>query len=156
MKYENRSPVGLYTVCIAALFLAGFLLLVVFGAQSFRNAVAGQNENMETRAILSYLATSVKVNDSASAISVQETEYGPALIVADGSTGYALRMYCYDGYLMEDFARREAALAPEEAEVIGRTTTFTIEELEEGVLAVYTDEGRVLLRVRSGEGGIVE
>ena len=46
MKKEHRSPIGLYTIGVAALFLAGFFLLVVFGAQSYRNTVAGQNGNM--------------------------------------------------------------------------------------------------------------
>ena len=144
---------GVYTIGIAALFLAGFLLLVVFGAQSFRNAVAVQNGNMETRAILSYLATCVKANDTAGAVSVEDTEYGPALIVADGDTGFALRIYRFEGRLVEDFARVGAALAPEEAEVIGATDTFAIEEIGDGLLAADTDEGRVLLYVRSGEGG---
>ena len=53
MKEDNRSPLGLYTIGIAALFLAGFFLLVVFGAQSYRNTVAGQNGNMRSRALLS-------------------------------------------------------------------------------------------------------
>ena len=59
MKREGTSPLGLYTIGIAALFLAGFFLLVVFGAQSYRDTVGGQNRNGEARAELAYLAAAV-------------------------------------------------------------------------------------------------
>ena len=32
MRKEQHSPVGFYTIGVAALFLAGFFLLVAFGA----------------------------------------------------------------------------------------------------------------------------
>ena len=72
MKREGSSPLGLYTIGIAALFLAGFFLLVVFGAGSYRNTVSAQNDNMASRALLSYLSTTVKGHDSAGAVRVEE------------------------------------------------------------------------------------
>ena len=153
MKRGERSPLGLYTIGIAALFLAGFFLLVVFGAQSYRDTVAEQDGNGTTRTLLSYLSTCVRANDTAGAVSVRDSEYGPVLVVADGETGYAFRLYRTEDGLVEDFAAADAALRPEEAELIGATDTFEITELSDGLLAVYTDAGRVLLRLRSGEGG---
>ena len=153
MKRGERSPLGLYTIGIAALFLAGFFLLVVFGAQSYRDTVAEQNDNGATRTLLSYLSTCVRANDTAGAVSVRDSELGPVLVVADGETGYALRLYRTESGLVEDFAAVDAALRPEEAELIGATDTFEITELSDGLLAVDTDAGRVLLRLRSGEGG---
>lgn len=148
----EKSPLGYYTLGIAALFLAGFLLLVIFGAQSFRDTVAGQNDNTRTRTILSYLATCVRSNDTVESISVRESPESPVLVVRDSSTGYALRIYLHDGQLLEDFARSDDELAPESAAVIGETGLFSVQELSGGVLAVDTDEGRVLLHLRSGEG----
>ena len=72
MRKEHHSPIGFYTIGVAALFLAGFFLLVVFGAQSYRNTVAGQNGNMQSRALLSYLSTTVKACDAAGAVSLTE------------------------------------------------------------------------------------
>ena len=72
MRKEHHSRIGLFTIGITALFLAGFFLLVVFGAQSYRNTVAGQNGNMQSRALLSYLSTTVKGYDAADAILVTE------------------------------------------------------------------------------------
>ena len=40
MNTSRSSPLGLYVIGIAALFLAGFLMLVIFGAQTYRNTVS--------------------------------------------------------------------------------------------------------------------
>ena len=73
---ENKTPLGLYTIGIAALFLAGFLLLVILGARSYRDTVAGQSANMATRSLLSYLATAVKASDTADAVTVETGRRG--------------------------------------------------------------------------------
>jgi len=53
---------------------------------------------------------------------------------------------------MEEYARQDAEIDPEDAEIIGETKTFEIEMLDGGLYSVTTDEGRVLFRMRS-EGG---
>lgn len=153
MKQGERSPLGLYTIGIAALFLAGFFLLVVFGAQSYRNTVAGQDGNDETRALLSYLATVFRANDTAGAVSVEEGEYGQTLIVADGDTGYALHIYRYEGSLVEEYAALSSPLSPEGAQIIAPTEKFELRWLSDKVLAAETDAGRVLLCARAEGGG---
>lgn len=100
MKEERQSPLGVYTIGIAALFLAGFFLLVVFGAQCYRNTVAEQNENMHSRALLSYLSTTVKGYDSAASVRIQDSEYGQVLVISEAGSGYALRIYRYEGNLV--------------------------------------------------------
>lgn len=152
MRKREASPLGLYTIGIAALFLAGFFLLLVLGAQSYRDTVTGQDRNMETRALLAYFAASVKGSDMPGAVAVRETEEGPVLFIADGDTGYALRIYCRDGTLLEEYAQAEAPLAPETAQVIGKTETFSVEE-GDGLWTVTTDAGRVRLHLRSEGGG---
>ena len=72
MRKERHFSLGFYTIGVAALFLAGFFLLVVFGAQSYRNTVKGQNGNMQSRALQSYLSTTVKAYDAADAVSLTE------------------------------------------------------------------------------------
>ena len=154
MKKENSSPLGLYTIGIAALFLAGFFLLVVFGAQSYRNTVAGQNGNMHSRALLSYLSTTVKACDERDAVSIlEDPEYGQILCLEDGGSGYALRIYRFDGALVEDYAADGAALNPAEAQRIGETGHFAVQQEETGLLRLETDAGAVRLHLRS-EGGL--
>jgi len=153
VKTRSGSPLGLYTIGIAALFLAGFFLLVVFGARSYRDTVSGQNANMDSRALLSYLAAAVKANDTAGAVSVEEGEEGSVLVLTDAASGYALRIYRYGGVLVEDYAAASSPLSPEDAQVIGPTEMFRVERLAEDLLSAVTDQGEVLLRLRSGGGG---
>ena len=151
MRKEHHSPIGFYTIGVAALFLAGFFLLVVFGAQSYRNTVAGQNGNMQSRALLSYLSTTVKACDAAGAVSLTEDpEVGRVLVLADGSSGYAVRIYHLDGILLEDYAAADTPLRPEEAQRIGETRQFEAEKPSGDVLKLTTDAGSVLLHLRSG------
>lgn len=151
MKQSKRNPILLLSVCVAALFLTGFLLLVTFGANSYRAVVDSQYGNMDARALTAYLAASIKANDSRGAVSVENSNYGQVLVVTDGESGYALRYYRYDGQLVEDFARAGTPLAPGEAQRIAPTEVFSAELGADGLLSVLTDAGRTLLHVRSGE-----
>ena len=154
MRKEHHFRIGLFTIGITALFLAGFFLLVVFGAQSYRNTVAGQNGNMQSRALLSYLSTTVKGYDAADAVLLTEDpEVGQVLALADGSSGYAVRIYLKDGMLLEDYAAKDAMLHPEEAQQIGMTEQFEAEKLSGDLLRLKTDAGSVLLHLRSGGDG---
>ncbi|MBR0162060.1 MAG: DUF4860 domain-containing protein [Oscillospiraceae bacterium] len=153
MREEKRSALGLYTVGIAALFLAGFLLLVVFGAKSYRKTVSGQSGNMQSRALLSYLSTTVKACDERGAVLLREdAAAGPVLVLKDGNSGYALRIYCMNGQLLEDYAEEAEALRPEHAQVIGETDIFEPVLPGDGTLSVRTDSGSVFLCLRGEEG----
>lgn len=152
MKRSEGSSLGYYTICIAMLFLAGFLLLVVFGAQSYRNTVAEQNSNMSSRALLSYITTCARANDSENAVSIRSFDGNQMLVIADGTTGYATFIYPYDGRLMEQYAALDADPVPEDSQALGETELFEISELRTGVYSVTTDAGRALLHMRS-EGG---
>ena len=151
MKQRSSDPFLLLSVGVFALFLTGFLLLVVFGAGSFRAIVDSQYGSMDARALTSYLAASVRANDSRGALSAEDSPFGPVLVVTDGESGYALRFYRCDGALVEDFARAGSPLAPEEAARIAPTELFRVEDCGGGVFAVSTDAGRTLLCLRSGE-----
>ena len=152
MKNRAESPLGLYTVGIAALFLAGFFLLVVFGAQSYRATVLSQGGNNDTRAVLSYLSTAVHAADERGAVHVRHGAEGTELRLDDGDTGYALRIYLSEGELVEEYARADAPRGSAEVHAIGRTTTFDIRGEGAGTLRVFTDAGEVLLHLRSGGG----
>ena len=148
MKQYKSSPVGLYTIGIAALFLAGFFLLVILGARSYRNTVSVQSGNMGSRALLSYIATSAKANDTFGGLDIGDGPEGQALIISDGDTGYALRIYKYNGSLVEDFAAVNSPLSPDSAMVIGATDKFTVDKSDNGIYSVATDAGRVLINPR--------
>ena len=111
---------------MAALFLAGFLLLTVFGAQSFRSTAFGRGGNMDSRALSAYLVTAAKSGDHERAITVRrDAAAGDVLVLADGESGYALHVFCADGMLMEDYAPIDAPLSSERAQRIAATQRIT-------------------------------
>ncbi len=143
---------GIYMMAVAGVFLAGFFLTVVFGAQTYREIAQGQSRNNEARALLSYISTCVRMNDTPGAVRVSREDGEPVLVIADGQSGYAIRIYRYGDSLVEDYGEAEGALCPDMAQVIGETEEFRIEELENGAYAVVTDAGRVLFGLRSEKG----
>lgn len=154
MKTKGRNPMAFYTIAVVGLFLAGFFLLVVFGAKSYSNTAAMQSEHMEMRALSAYIATSVKECDAEDAVQEMQGPEGPALVIADGDTGYAKRIFLSGGELMEDYALMEDEINLEEANPIAETKVFEIERPAENLLLVTTDEGttRITLRSEGGEG----
>ena len=78
---------------------------------------------------------------------------GTSVTLADGSSGYAVRIYLKDGMLLEDYAAADAVLHPEEAQQIGMTEQFEAEKLSGDLLRLKTDAGSVLLHLRSGGDG---
>ncbi len=151
-RESGSSSLGLLMISMAAIFLAGFFLLVIFGAQSYRNTVAGQDFNNNARALQSYLSTAVRGSDRQNAVTVRrDGAYAPVLVIADGDSGYGVHIYQHGGQLLEDYAALEAEPSPARSQLIGETALFEIEEAE-GLLALRTDAGRVLVHLRSGEG----
>lgn len=146
---RNDGLSGIYTMVVAFVFLAGFFLMVIFGAQTYRDIVARQARNNEERALLSYISTCVRMNDTQGAVSISEVDGEPVLVIGDGNTGYALRIYRHEDCLVEDYGEVDGALYPEMAQVIGMTKEFRVEDLGNDTYAVVTDAGRVLFSMRS-------
>ena len=69
-ELQSQTLTGLFAIGITALFLAGFLTLVVFGAKAYRATVAGQRDNNELRSQLSYISTMCKSMDASGAVTV--------------------------------------------------------------------------------------
>ncbi len=155
MKQTKGSPLGWYTVGIVALFFAGFLLLVLFGALTYRNTARSRSDNYDARSLTAYLTTAVRANDSENSVQIGDSAYGTVLSVTDGDSGFAFRIYRYNGHLVEEYEESGAELSPDSAQIIGDTTVFSAEWLTSDLLAVRTDAGRALIGVRSSdrEGG---
>ncbi len=140
---------GLYSIGMAALFLCGFFLLLIFGARSYLAAVDAQDENHSDRTLHAYFATSVHAGDSAGGVFVRESDFGPEIVIADGDTGVGLHIYCAGGQILEEYAPLEQAPDPERAQSIAATEVFSVETEGED-LRITTDAGTVFLHLRAG------
>lgn len=153
MTGKGRSAVTAFAAVMAAVFIAGFFLLVIFGAESYRNTVRGQSRNMTARSLGSYILTVAKSYDWGGDAEVRTGgEYGPVLVISDGESGYGIHIFKKDGKLYEDYSGTNEDPVVERAQVIGETELFEAEIID-GLLEVRTDAGRTLIRLRSGGVG---
>ena len=150
---KKRSDYGMkyYTVGIFALLTAGILMLAVFGANVYNRIVDSQFANNDRRAVLSYLSTSVRSYDGGGAVSAGRGPEGDSLVLSStGDDGYVyeLRIYLYQGNLMEDYQESGTAYDPKSAQPIGKTNTFSV-VLKDGNVRISTSQGNVLVHLRS-------
>lgn len=134
---------------VAGVILTVFLLLVLSGARTYRGVVEGQEKNNRSRALLSYFLASVKSGDAQGAVRVFYAEGAPVVSVADGASGYGLRIYQHEGKLMGYYGKLDQEPDPQEALVVGETEKFQVEDLGNATYVVTTDAGRALFHVRS-------
>ena len=148
MKENKGTSSGIYIIAITAFFLGCFLLLVLFGTNIYRNIAGRQAANNDQRAILSYLLTTTKMNETR-ITERQDDKFGELLVVEDAGTGYGNRIYVNEGYLVEDYGKVEGPLMPDYAIRIGETDTLEIEKVNEKLMKVTTDEGSVFIHLRA-------
>ncbi len=151
MKQHRTPSVGIFTIGIAALFLLGFLLLVIFGASAYKNSADSQNLNNSRRGLLSYLSSVTRAYDGADSVELVDSDYG-RMIVITLPDGFGIRIFHADGKLLEDDSLLSMPPDPETAQLIGETERFDIEEIQPGFFRVVTDQGESLLSLRSGGG----
>ena len=154
MKKDNSNSISMsfYALGIATMFIGSFLLLVVFGALSYKNLVGHSSVNSHKRQVAAYLNTAL-THERTSSFRIDEGPEGPMLVLEDSDTGYADRIYCYNGNLLDDYGESEGELDPENAIVIGENSTFTLDLSPSGLLTIKTDRGtvRVNMHVKESE-----
>lgn len=148
---DSLAPLLLFGV-----FSACVLSVLLTGAQAYRRLTGRDGESYERRTAVQYVATRVRQSDSLDSVGVEDFVGVPALVLREEG-GYATRVYCYEGYLMELYAAGEDLMVPGDGERIMELQGLEL-SLEEGLLtAVITDgtgeETTLRLSLRSGEGG---
>ncbi len=141
---------GALSAALIAVLFSVILLLIVFTAVTYRNTVAVQDENSNTRAVLSYVTTAVK-DHFGSEVRIEERNGTDVLVIADGSSSYEQQIWHEDGHLLETYGKRGSVPDAEDAVVIGETETFEMEWLDDGLLGIRTDAGTSYVHVRKQE-----
>lgn len=147
---QRTASLAMFTLAVEGLFLAGFFLLVVFGASTYRESVEVQAENGRTRALLSYFSTRAKNSDALGGVELYQQEGRQVLSFADPDSSYAVRVYQDQGQLLEDYGESHGPLMPKAATVIGETEAFQVEALGTGAFVVTTDAGKAVFCLKAG------
>lgn len=134
-----------------ALFLLAALLV---GTNSYRAANDARTDADTMRLGLSLIANSIRMNDATDAVGVADGPEGLALVLTEhaDSGDFETRLYAYRGSIVEEYARSDAAFAPERAREIVASNRFEF-TYAGGLLTVYTDQGSTCIALRSVRGG---
>ena len=135
----------LSALTIAVLFMV-ILLLVVFTARSYERGADSQYENDMQRVVCAYIATAVK-DHTDGAVTPTEFDGNPGLLIEDGTTGFAHKIYLQDGALLEEYALTDAPVDPQTASRIGETSLLEIRYISEDLLQIRTDRGASYVHV---------
>jgi len=145
MSQRSKTLRDIITVATTAVLFAVILCLVVFAAKGYQHASGLQDDNGNTRAVLSYIVSSVR--DSGSSEIGIEDRSGRECLIIHGD-GYEQRFYLDDGMLLEEYTEPDAAPEPDTALAIGRTDTLGFEMGDDGILTIMTDSGSASVNTR--------
>ena len=148
MKKNGKILGDLLPVITIAVLFVVILLLVVFSAVSYQGAVEHQDGSGNTRAVLSYVITAVKANET-SQVSIEEEDGMNVLEIADPETGYAQQIFFRDGSVYESYAKTGTVPDPEDALEIGTAERFDMSWYTEDLLEIQTDLGSSFVHVRT-------
>ena len=109
VKQEKNHIVDvLFVLALFVVFTLSALVLVILGANVYRQTVRYMDENYSARTAYSYLTEKVRQNDLYDNISIGDLEGTTALVLTReiGGTDYATYLYLHDGSLRELFMRQ--------------------------------------------------
>lgn len=146
---DSLAPLLLFGV-----FSACVLSVLLTGAQAYRRLTLRDGESYERRTAVQYVATRVRQSDSLDSVSVEDF-LGVSALVLREEGGYATRVYCSEGYLMELYAAEEDLMVPGDGERILELQGLEL-SLEDGLLTVVSTDGtgtQATLRLSLRSGG---
>lgn len=107
-KEKSHIVDVLFVLALFGVFTISALVLVILGANIYKQTVSHMTDNYSSRMACSYFAEKVRQNDLASSVELDEL-YGTEALVflqeIDDET-YATYLYYHDGYLKELFMRK--------------------------------------------------
>ena len=107
-----------------------------------------QEDNNNTRALLSYVITAVKANETG-AVTIEERDGMPVLVITDTAIGYEQQIYQADGKVYEADGKTGMHPDPSEALEIGESQLFELSWLKENLLQIRTDKGNSYVHIRN-------
>ena len=152
MKKKFTKITDLTALLVFAAFAVCVLLVLLYGAKSYRNMVRRGEESFHKRTATQYVSMRVR---QAQNVTVTDFEGCPSLTICEQIDGvnYVTRLYCCDGYLRELFCAETASLLPEAGEKIMPAESLQL-SVEDSLLTATVDGQTVLLDLRGKEEGL--
>lgn len=132
-----------FVFLLLGVFAVFSTLMVLLGAQLYREIVDQTEIHNARRVLYSYVFNAVRANDGENLIRTEEID-GVDVLVFDWTADdehYETKVYCYDGKLRELFSDADQAFEPGYGEVICDAQCFQ-PELENGMLKIYIEDAQ--------------
>lgn len=141
---RSAQAVGtLSTVLLFVLFAFLTLIVIFFGANTYRGIAARMEQNYGSRTALAYLTNKVRQHDEAGMIRVTEQDGISILELGEIIEGgrYATRIYCRDGMICELFTKQGSSVSLEAGQEIVEAQALEFAEVDGGLTITLTGEG---------------
>lgn len=140
MKQETyrRKTDALVVLLLFGVFAVLVLAVLLTGADAYGRLARRDQQSYDQRTTVQYLIARVHQSDRQGGVEVRAYGDGDALVLTEqiGDKVYETRVYCYGGYLREQFAAAGAELPPDAGEEILRALALRVER-EGNLLSLY-------------------
>lgn len=146
MTERRRLPLAL--LLLDTLLILGLLVLVVAGAGLYASAVDDQRFHAQQRSALSYVQSQAAL--CRGGVAVEPGEEGDVLLLTQPGGGYVTRIYLHEKTLRSQLVPTDAAISPENGDVICAMEEFDLTWISDTLLQVQTDFGSAYVRCWGG------
>jgi hypothetical protein len=148
-RIVSHSMQGAFVFVLLGLFAIMSTLLVLLGAQMYRNVTMRADQGNENRILNAYVRSMVRAEDAQEALSIEEHDGITTLAMHEmiGEDPYVTWIYTYDGMLCEQFTRAEREFKPEAGSKLAEANSFE-PEIRDGMVTVtigYGDEQQCVI-----------
>jgi len=136
-KTVQHSMQGVFVFVLLGLFAVMSTLMVLLGAQMYRNTVDRSTANNEDRVLSAYVRSMIRAEDTSGAMEIGEYDGVKALAMREDLDGeaYVTWLYCYEGQMYEWFTSDDGEFRPESGTAICPAQRFE-PSLDDGLLTV--------------------
>ena len=136
-KTVQHSMQGVFVFVLLGLFAVMSTLMVLLGAQMYRNTVDRSTVNNEDRVLSAYVRSMIRAEDTSGAMEIGEYDGVKALAMREDLDGeaYVTWLYCYEGQMYEWFTSDDGEFRPESGTAICPAQRFE-PSLDNGLLTV--------------------
>lgn len=139
----NHSMQGVFVFVLLGIFAVVSTLIVLLGAQMYRNTVDHADANNEDRVLAAYVRSMVRAEDADRAVTVESQNGITTLALREDLDGtpYVTWLYCYQDQLYEQFTSEGDDFEPEDGTAICPALGFE-PRIESGLLTVKLTDGK--------------
>lgn len=143
LSKQRRHPVdNLFMIVLLGLFLIFLLLMLLFSAQAYRTAVAGNQENNNLYTASAYITAKFRQHDSDETISTAELDGSPAFCMTDtvNDQEYVTYIYLKDQQLKELFTAAGNIPSSQMGTTIADLNDFQVEQETDGFYRITLED----------------